>query len=780
MAATIDTAPDSTEWCRFSAAPTMFALTACILAFEIAVTRICSVLLQYHLIFAVVSFSVLGLGLGGFLAHLWTRHDEGRLRPLSAVAAWAIAPAMLLTLLTLVVTPFAAYWPVLLLLVLPPFIATGMFQSTVLRALHAHAGTLYAADLAGGATGALGVVFLLDALGGPLQTVALLAVATACVAWGWGSRGPRGRFAAVGPPAMACLALGFFSLQWTTSFLDVRYERAPHKLIARALKRTGQGTPRLVPELQRWDAYSRVDVVHLDTGSGAQRLVFIDGETPTVMLQPNGLAPGAGGLPIHRALPALPYRVRLRESVLAIGAGGGYDIVTAKRFAAARVDAVELNEGVLDVVARAREFHGDVYAQEGVRLVHGEGRQFVGAADSGTYDLVVLLLAQSLAGNLREYALSENYLYTREAFEDYFRVLRKEGSLAILVNNETLLKKLARTALEVLTERGVDAPNCMAAFESAAEHPYDRLLLVQTVPFEYQDLVAIAREAEGGNYVAMHLPPAVARGGAELTLDTLRSDPLNLTSATDDRPFFFHIAPGLPRGLSAILVGSALTLLVACAWFLRTDSTAGPRRSDPSGRDRLGRGSTAAYFVLLGFGFLMVEVVVLQKTILLLGFPALNLSVVLATFLLAAGLGSAASGLLGARVRKRFLRLLLVGLALLLPLAVPLLEFLQRVFIAETLPTRCLLVVAAIAPFAFLMGMPLPLGVRLLPETAVPWLPWLWGLNGVASVLGSALVVAVALQVGFRVAALLPALCYLLAAVFSGHPSPQIGANHAR
>ena len=768
-------APPAT-WHLRSTALMMFLVTALILAFEISVTRVCSVLLQYHMIFAVVSFAVLGLGLGGFAASWWARQDEGRLRPLSTVATWMLAPAMLLTLFTLVLAPFAAYWTVLLVVVLPPFVAVGVFQSIALRVLSAHAATLYAADLAGAATGALAAVILLDGLGGPLCVIFLLAALAALAAWCWGATGqrPLARGRRIGPllpPAMACVAGGLFALQWATSFLDVSYERTPHKLIASALQPTAEGTPRLVPELQRWDAYSRVDVVDLETTRGVQRLVFIDGETPTVMLPPDSGAPGSGGLTVEKALPALPYRLRQRQSVLSIGSGGGYDVVTAKRFGASKVDAVELNAGVLGVVAQAREFTGDVYRQDGVRLIHGEGRQFVRAAAAGSYDLVVMLLAQSLAGNLREYALSENYLYTRQAFEDYLRVLGEAGTLAILVNNDVLLRKLVRTALEVLSDRGVDGPNCIAAFESPLEHPYDRLLVVQTTPFVYQELIALGREVRAGRYRVVHLPPTAAAPEPQLTLAALRDDPHRLQPATDDRPFFFHVLPGVPRGLTVILLGSAATLLVACGLLLRFASR-------PERRGAVGF-TTAGYFVLLGLGFLMVEVIVLQKAILLLSFPTLNLAVVLASFLLAAGLGSAASAAIELRRRESCLRVVLLLLALLVPLIVPFLVFVQDTILAESLLYRCLAVAAAISPFAFLMGIPFPLGISLLRGAAVRWVPWLWGLNGVASVLGSAVVVVLALKAGFYLTAIVPAACYLLALPLAAGLSSEQGAHDA-
>jgi hypothetical protein len=166
--------------------------------------------------------------------------------------------------------------------------------------------------------------------------------------------------------------------------------------------------------------------------------------------------------------------------------------------------------------------------------------------------------------------------------------------------------------------------------------------------------------------------------------------------------------------------------------------------------------------VLLGFAFLMVEVLVLQRTIRAVGFPTLNLGLVLATFLVAAGCGSAASARLAS---PPALRRLLLGLGAALLLLQPLLGVLLPRLDALPLAGRCTALVAVLFPFAFAMGMPFPAGVRFLPRAARALVPWYWGLNGVASVAGSALVVAVVLGAGFTTSGILPAVLYALAAL---------------
>ncbi len=719
------------------------------LAFEVALTRVCSAVLQYHVSFAVVSLAVLGLGLGGFLAYLVTRRQATRGAATLTVALLLVSPGILLTLVALLRLPFATHWTSLLFLMLPPFIAVGALQALLLRAFAHRAGALYAADLLGGATGAALARPGIDLLGGPVHLALLLALFAALLALWWcmSAASARGRFR-LAALLLAGVALAAVLLQGRTGFLDVRYELAPRKLVAQMLQRTPLGSPRLLPELQRWDATSRVDVLELRSPRNVERLVFIDGETPTAMLAPGSPAPGAAAdLDVRASLPALPHRLLHPESVLAIGSGGGYDVVVARAFGATVIDAVELNGAVLQVVERARDFTGDVYRQPGVRLHQAEGRQFAEASAPASYDLVVLVLAQSLAGNLREYALSENYLYTSEAFTAYLAALRPGGGLALLVNDDRLLRRLFTTAWDALAARGRDPGACLVAVTSRRESPYDRLLLVRERPFEAEDRARLAAEVGERGYEVLHLPPGTPLAGS---VSLQRPQEPELQPATDDRPFVFDLGGGLPPALGLLLGTSALLLAIAWAALGAAARSVRPAAA----------WLPASCFVLLGLGFLMVEVLVLQKSLLVIGTPTLNLSLVLCTFLLGAGAGSAASARFAARQRLRWWLLALIPALCLL---VRSLDLLHAQAAGWPTLSRCLGVAGVVAPCAFLMGMPFPLALRALPDRLRPWIPWFWGLNGVASILGSALIVACVLQWGFRLATALPAAAYLLA-----------------
>jgi hypothetical protein len=247
--------------------------------------------------------------------------------------------------------------------------------------------------------------------------------------------------------------------------------------------------------------------------------------------------------------------------------------------------------------------------------------------------------------------------------------------------------------------------------------------------------------------------------------------PVDITPTTDDRPFFFHttklkdqasVAFGrtmlFGNGLSALMTLMGISAALVVLFIL------GPMAF--SGRDLLGSGWSwwLAYFGVLGAGFMLVEVALLQRFVLLLGHPVYSLTVTLFSLLLGTGVGSYLSRRVREdRVRSRLLAAL-VAVALLGVVAIVALPPIIRAAIALSLVARIAIAVALLFPAGLLMGIPLPAGVRLLARRQPDLLPWAWAMNGALSVLGATLAVFIAMNWGFSVTLLTGGAVYFAAA----------------
>ena len=265
----------------------------------------------------------------------------------------------------------------------------------------------------------------------------------------------------------------------------------------------------------------------------------------------------------------------------------------------------------------------------------------------------------------------------------------------------------------------------------------------------------------------------------------------NLTPSTDDRPHFFHFfkwrtleevlqlrerggAPLTDAGYLVLVatlaqaVIASLLLILLPIWLYQ--------RRIGAVQKTVQRSSVVGYFLVLGLAFLFVEIAFIQKFILFLHHPLYAIAVVLSSFLVFSGLGSAWSGRAPAAARGRWLGWAVTGIVLfgtlyLLSLG-SLLEQLTR------LPdvTRILVSAALIAPLAFCMGMPFPLGLARLADYAPELMPWAWAINGCASVISAVLATLLAIHLGFATVIAVALLLYALALWLFPAPCKQSSA----
>jgi len=249
---------------------------------------------------------------------------------------------------------------------------------------------------------------------------------------------------------------------------------------------------------------------------------------------------------------------------------------------------------------------------------------------------------------------------------------------------------------------------------------------------------------------------------------------MDLSTVTDNNPFFYKIDVGLPPPVSLVFwLSLVLMLLVLVAppiyWKLRSSRGRGKSRERRSTGNRVV--PSVVLFVLIGIGFMLIEISLIQRFILYLGQPVLSMAVLLFSLLTGAGLGSLYSGRLTLENIHRGITTAALSVAILAIVYIFLIPLVFNQLLGLNLALRMLVMLLMLIPLGFLMGFPFPLGIRALKEREMDrYIPWMWGINGVGSVLGSAFTIVIAISLGFAQALLLGAICYLFVFfVFARH-----------
>jgi len=805
----------------------IFLTSMSTLILEVTITRVFSVTMWYHFAFLAVSLALTGSAVAGvvlyFFPHLARPDRVGRWLGWGALALALSVPITFVLYLQIPFRPDLnrtelpwqqVVWLALIYLDLTvPFFLSGAVISLALSAWSEQAGRLYWADLTGAALGCLASIAALEALGGAGAVLAAGAVAGlaglvlstnktngtngARMGHEWGTNGARmGR---VGGILVALLLVALVAGNARYGWLTISVS-----------KTGGEEAPRAY---EKWNAHSRVTVYEINRnpffwsvsevgwqrtiqqGGLGHRLLLIDAAAGTPIQEFTGDLYWVSFL--RYDLTSFVYHLVDRPETLVIGPGGGRDVLAALASGAPHVTAVEVNPAVVEAVRGPfADFAGHLYDRPDVTVVVEDARGYI-ARSPHRYDVIQAALIDTwAAGASGAFALSENSLYTVEAFQTYYEHLTDRGILTVsrwyLPGRPAETLRLVSTGMAGWARAGVADPRQHIAVIAhfVASNPREGLatVLFKRTPFTPEEVAAIEERARELGYTVLYAPglPVTEEVGAFLAADDpvawIARYPLDITPATDDRPFFFNLvrfgdlfSPVLrASGVYQVSIESAgilltilgitaavgvLFVLLPLGWGVRRRGLAAP-----SAR-------MLAYFGALGVGFMLVEIPTIQRLTVYLGRPVYSLAVGLFALLLFSGLGSlwvgrrqgqqtgqpVGAGLAPAPVQALWGLVVLIGLnALVVPWV------LDRT-VGWPLTARLAVAVLILAPLAFLMGMPFPMGVRQAGARRPGVVPWLWGINGVMSVMGSALSIALAIHLGIRATLLIAAGCYALA-----------------
>ena len=754
------------------------------LLLELSLTRLFSVVLFYHFAFLAISIALLGLGAGGVFAYVL----KSRLRKFGtrALAARLCAANSVLVMLVLEIV---LHVPVslevtgknflrltaLYLAAAIPFFLTGLLFSIVFARESRRIPRLYGADLCGGALACLAVVPLLNWLGGP-NAILMSATALAAAAALWAETGSARRNAILLALVMVALAAANYSGR----IIDVVYAKGMFR------------DPAWV-EFARWNAFSRVEVDR----QGQAKAIVIDADASTYIMNAEVARwhETAWEAALMSAPPALANVLRPHGEFAIIGPGGGVDVLRAVANGSPSVTGIEINPIIASTIMQGRyaDYSQHLYQRPDVHIHVSDGRSFL-RSTTQQFDVVQMTLVDTWASTAAgAFALSENNLYTVEAFREYFNRLRPDGMIAITrweFRHPREALRVVAVAMEALHRLGVANParNFIVASEGALdEDGIPVVVLAKKTAFTPAEEAAVA--AHLNRYAKLHalyLPsqsqqnPFSALIAANDPHAFARSYAYNVSPVSDNAPFFFFtLKPaqilgerGLRRGIDwkvnlgvlVLLLVLVISIVAVLAFLILPLAL--------TGRKRRHSVFPLVYFVAVGLGYILVEIAFIQRFVLFLGHPTYALTVVIFLLLLSSGTGSLVSRRWLPRAEMVWIPLLLVIITLLAD--VFFLPNRLAALVGIGFSYRLLVSGVLLIPLGFVMGMPFPTGLRALaasgrdgvsadqtaPDNGVEWA---WSMNAAASVLGSVLAMVIAIQFGLTVTLACGAAAYLLA-----------------
>ena len=739
--------------------------SSAVLLTEITLTRIFSVVLMYHYAYLVLSIALFGLGAGGIF-HFATdalrkRAEWLALLPMIAGIGLILSVGIILRI------PFSPQLltagnlgnlVAIILVTAVPFFLAGLFVSYLLMAYRNEIPRLYAFDLMGAAAGCISAVLFLGLIGamGTPFVAALLGLAGLLIPLEAPSRSKT---------ALAAALFAVVTVGWSTGLLRLEFIKGQDETV---------GTI----EFERWNAFSRIAVTDIN----GRKVIQIDADASTEILPSSMVTTGGGTL--LDSPTGLVYRLRSGADVLVIGPGGGRDVVAAMA-AESRITAVEINPIITREVMTEQylDYSGAIYHDPSVELVTADARSYLERSNE-VFDVIQANAVDTwAAASGGGFTLSESYLYTVEAFDNYFRHLNDDGILQVGRWSFSQPQQLARiVSVAVASLEGMGSSDLSEQFFIISDPSYEQgggvpgVVFIRKTPFVEAELQLLRRSAGEQGFEILYDPDAAtANEYSELILATNREQffdeyPLNIRPTTDDKPFFFLTlkwrdvlsvwnTPEESRknnsGLFLLVVVFAVMLVATAICFILPLVL--------TGRCRI-RAAPGAFFLNIGLAFMMVEAVLIQRSSLFLGHPSISFLTVLCALLLGAGLGSwltsrtateAAMTDLRRSLRRAVTTILVVCVAL---------PGWELAGFQWAIGYRVVWLGLPIFLSGLVLGRMFPLGLRLCDEAEIAWA---WALNGSASVLGSIAAILIAMVAGFSWVLWIAAGLYACAALAS-------------
>ena len=795
----------------------LFILSLSVLLFELTLTRMFSIILWYNYAFMAISVAFFGLGIGALLVHLVKsrmKREELPKKIIQSTLAFAVSLPLFLFVIGHIIPPSISFIYLFFLASSIPFLFAGLSMALIYLAMPSQITKLYFIDLAGASAATLILDPLIRGLGA--ESVLLLIgvfgtlppiIAYASLLYSQKQKETSGRFITEKKPAsygfvVLCVSAVLLAANLHSNILAIQPgdSKGLRYLLANPAGYTDAST--------KWNSFSRIDVVKhtgdiRKTGFRDLASILIDADALTPILKWNGSSSDRQWLKGY--MDYMPYEMSKmnNSSTLVIGSGGGEDIQVALSAGSKNVTAVELNPLIVSAVKQyGGSSAGNLYNRKDVQLSIDDGRRFISSTDT-KYDTIVIKLVDSWAAQLAGgYALSENYLYTVEAFKQYLNHLNGVNGKLVMVRWSTELPRLVPLAVEALREyeKGTSnqqdiskqilivedspgltfGPNPQRTF-------YPVLLVIKNSPFTASELALIKERvnksdakviAMPGGYVQPPYDRLLLGGGnnsnnnnqqkqhqqtLQVSYDPQRLG-FELKPPTDDSPFFF--ATQLVPSQMVLLIETVLGVSAVLGLLLVYYSKVNKIRLTSSSRFHI------VFAMFIGLGFIFLEITFIQRFLLLLGTPIMALTVILFSILLSTGIGAYLSGKI---FHKNPYKAIMISIPPLAGIVLLYYFFLQGMIesaIVWQLPERIALAFALLSPTGFLMGFQFPSITRMASSASSRLkqelngsevggggsssgsggedITLLWGVNVIASVVGTVLTATSSMVIGFN------------------------------
>jgi len=464
--------------------------------------------------------------------------------------------------------------------------------------------------------------------------------------------------------------------------------------------------------------------------------------------------------------------------LLVIGPGGGKEVLTGLLDGINNITGIEINPDFVDIVKKYRNFNGGIYSDfPNVNILVQEGRHYIKKSDQ-QFDLIMMALPSTeQLQNIDNFAMNENYLLTVEALKDYMKILTPEGRLIFTVHNRWELIRLIVTSLTAFKEEGISYTDAINHFIIVSQD-YDPTIVIKKEAFTQSEIVyiknvisKIPKELPPVTYLPYNLKEAKNTRENQLLKsleegmslkDYIKNDPYDISPVRDDSPYFYKVKRGITNDyfwlLMDVVFFNLMVVIIPYSVIKRKIKNA----------DAKALLLPLIIFIGIGAGFMILEISLFQKLILYLGSPTISLAILLSSLLVSMGAGSYAGNRIYTTNHQKRIKIVSLLVVVVGTMFFFLSQYILNILLQYNLILRAIVTIVLIFPFGFLLGILFPSCIQLLKKAELNrYIPWMYGINGSMSVLGSILAVVFSMVLGFTPAFFIGLFCYLIIFVFT-------------